>query len=71
MALRLMMTLVVTTTAAGSAWWWFQRDRVAGAEPEVTFMVAEPGLCKLTVPAPSTLRAVTTVEVRTDRSGAV
>ncbi len=70
-ALRLMLTLIVTTTAAGSAWWWFQHDRVAGAEPEVTFMVAEPGPYQWTVPAPVTLRAATTVEVRTDRSGAV
>ena len=70
-AVRLMLTLVVTTTAAGSAWWWFQHDRVAGAEPEVTFMVAEPGPYQLTVPAPGTLRAASTVEVRTDRSGAV
>ncbi len=42
-ALRLMLTLVVTATAAGSAWWWFQHEYVVGAEPEVSFMVADPG----------------------------
>jgi hypothetical protein len=66
------LATVALAGAAGGAWWWFTQ-RPAGAEVASgpTYLEVTPRTYQVTVPAPGTLRAATTAEVRTVASGAV
>jgi len=66
------LATVVLVGAAGGAWWWFTQ-RPAGAEVASgpSHLEVTPRTYQVTVPAPGTLRAATTAEVRTVASGAV
>lgn len=71
---RLVSTLVVASlaAAAGGAWWWFEgRPRTAEAVAGPTYLTVTPRPYAATVPAPGTLRAATTAEVRVQGGGNV
>ena len=70
---RLALALVVTMAAAGvSGWWWLgPRTSTASAEAGTSYVVVAPRTYQVTVPAPGTLRAAASAEVRTERAGTI
>jgi len=66
------LTTVTLVGAAGGAWWWLdQRPEGAEAASGPSYVEVTPRSYQVTVPAPGTLQAATTAELRTVASGTV
>jgi len=66
------LATVALVGAAGGAWWWFgQRPEGAETASGPSYLEVTPRTYQVTVPAPGTLQAATTAEVRTVTSGSV
>jgi len=71
---RRVVTLVsvAIVAMAGGAWWWLaQRPEGSEAASGPSFLEVAPRTYQVTVPAPGTLQAATTAEIRTITSGTV
>jgi len=66
------VTVLAAVGTVGGAWWWLDQ-RPAGSEAAVGpgYVEVAPGSYEVTVPAPGTLQAATTAELRTVASGTV
>ena len=68
-ALTIVGLLVLGATGTG-AWWWFgERPDATAAVAEPTFVAVTPRTYQATIPAPGTLRAAATAEVRSQNNG--
>jgi HlyD family secretion protein len=66
------LATVAIVGAAGGAWWWLtQRPEGAEAASGPSYLEVTPRTYQVTVPAPGTLQAATTAEMRTVTSGSV
>lgn len=66
------LTTVAIVGAAGGAWWWLTlRPEGAEAASGPSYLEVTPRTYQVTVPAPGTLQAATTAELRTVASGTV
>ena len=64
--------LVALGAAGAGAWWWFGgRPGTAEAAAGPTYVAVTPRTYQATIPAPGTLRAAATAEVRTQSNGTV
>ena len=66
------LTTLAIVGAAGGAWWWpTQRPEDAATASGPSYLEVVSRTYQVTVPAPGTLQAATTAEIRTVTSGAV
>jgi HlyD family secretion protein len=66
------LATVALLGAAGGAWWWFdQRPEGAEAASGPSYLEVTPRTYQVTVPAPGTLQAATTAEIRAASGGTV